>query len=83
MELFVRTDRTGQREYEYATIQVEALCRWRQWIPTMQAALDAKDLDLDLFVQLFDDHLCASALRCWTTVNLIDRPSPSLYRSKT
>lgn len=81
MEFFVRTDRTGQREY--ATIQVEALCRWHQWIPTMQAALDAKDLDLDLFVHLFDDHLFGGALRCWTTVNLIDRPSPSLYRSKT
>ncbi|CAF9936984.1 MAG: hypothetical protein ALECFALPRED_007032 [Alectoria fallacina] len=80
MELFVWTDRTGQKEY--ATIQVEALERWRQWIPTMQAKLDAKDLDPDFFVQLFDACLFGGALRCWTTVDLIDRPSPSLYRSK-
>lgn len=81
MEFFTRKEQACQRGY--ATIQTEAPERWRQWVHTMQVTLDAKDLDLDFFLQLFDDHFFGGALRCWMTVSLIDRPSQSRHYGKT
>lgn len=81
MEFFTQKEQAGQRGY--AAIQTEAPERWRQWVHTMQVTLDAKDLDLDFFFQLFDDHFFGGALRCWMTVILIDRRSQSRHYGKT
>ena len=74
------TDLLAQKEQkqsdprEQVTIRTEALERWRKWVPTMQATLDSKDLDVDFFFELFDDYFFSGALRSRTTVRMVDRP---------